>query len=113
MTKTYVVHHLDPELEQWSALEYATIAHECSNANARFMLCSVHPRLQLPENVKNAPGLQVEQSGAEVLFKDCIQRVCLLDPAAATELSAEDGERFDVFVFGGILGDDPPRGTSK
>ncbi|KAK8846674.1 hypothetical protein IAR55_005761 [Kwoniella newhampshirensis] len=36
-------------------------------------------------------------------------RVCLLDPRAPKVLSPEDGESFDVFLYGGILGDDPPR----
>lgn len=36
-------------------------------------------------------------------------RVCLLDPKAPKELSPEDGETFDIFLYGGILGDDPPR----
>ena len=36
-------------------------------------------------------------------------RVCLLDPKAPTALSPEDGERFGWFLYGGILGDDPPR----
>ncbi|GLB39594.1 putative predicted SAM-dependent RNA methyltransferase [Lyophyllum shimeji] len=39
-----------------------------------------------------------------------IDRVCLLDPKARGGLSPEDGDgRFDMFLFGGILGDDPPR----
>ncbi|PPQ99390.1 hypothetical protein CVT24_005373 [Panaeolus cyanescens] len=39
-----------------------------------------------------------------------IEKVCLLDPRAEKELSPEDGDgRFDCFLFGGILGDDPPR----
>jgi len=36
-------------------------------------------------------------------------RVCLLDPKAPAQLSPEDGEKFDWFLYGGILGDDPPR----
>lgn len=32
------------------------------------------------------------------------KRVCLLDPQAKEELRPEDGEVFDVFLFGGILG---------
>lgn len=35
--------------------------------------------------------------------------MCLLDPSAAQDLEPADGEKFDYFVFGGILGDDPPR----
>ncbi|KAK4684421.1 hypothetical protein P7C73_g5756, partial [Tremellales sp. Uapishka_1] len=36
-------------------------------------------------------------------------RVCLLDPKAPLPLSPEDGEKFTWFLYGGILGDDPPR----
>ena len=36
-------------------------------------------------------------------------RVCLLDPRAEKELAPEDAEHFDLFLYGGILGDDPPR----
>lgn len=36
-------------------------------------------------------------------------RVLLLDPKAEKELSPEDALEFDYFLFGGILGDDPPR----
>jgi ribosome biogenesis SPOUT family RNA methylase Rps3 len=38
-------------------------------------------------------------------------QVCLLDPRAPLALSPSDGEegKFKYFVFGGILGDDPPR----
>ncbi|KAG6836428.1 hypothetical protein H0H93_008070 [Arthromyces matolae] len=39
-----------------------------------------------------------------------LDKVCLLDPKAEKALSPEDGDgRFDMFLFGGILGDDPPR----
>ena len=36
-------------------------------------------------------------------------RVCLLDPRATEVLAPEDADKFDVFLYGGILGDDPPR----
>ena len=35
--------------------------------------------------------------------------MCLLDPRATEELSPSDKEEFEAFLFGGILGDDPPR----
>jgi ribosome biogenesis SPOUT family RNA methylase Rps3 len=37
------------------------------------------------------------------------KKVCLLDLRAEKELSPEDRQEFDVFIFGGILGDNPPR----
>ncbi|KAG0222674.1 hypothetical protein BGW41_005874 [Actinomortierella wolfii] len=36
-------------------------------------------------------------------------KVCLLDPASPHVLAPEDGDKYDFFLFGGILGDDPPR----
>lgn len=40
-------------------------------------------------------------------------RLCLLDPRAEKVISPEDAELFDGFLFGGILGDDPPRDRTK
>ena len=39
--------------------------------------------------------------------------VCLLDLRAEKELSSRDGGSLQVFVFGGILGDHPPRDRTK
>ncbi|KAI1922252.1 hypothetical protein LOZ12_000581 [Ophidiomyces ophidiicola] len=107
--KTYVVEHLDPELGPWSALEYGCIAEESSKAGANFMLTSVPEALRLPPNLAAMSSLQVEHRSVEEVFAVEKPRVCLLDPAASSELSPQDGATFDVFLFGGILGDDPPR----
>lgn len=108
--KTYIVEHLDPELGEWSALEYKCIALESEAAGASFYLTSVPTELQLPANLQSVSALNVEHRGVEELYADRKNRVCLLDPSAKKELSPEDGENFDIFLFGGILGDDPPRG---
>ncbi|KAI9789676.1 MAG: hypothetical protein M1816_005851 [Peltula sp. TS41687] len=109
--KTYVIEHLDPEMEPWSILEYRCIAEETHQAGngAWCYLSSVPESLQLPDELKGLPSLKVSHHEAESLFADRTEKVCLLDPAADKELSPEDGEEFDVFLFGGILGDDPPR----
>nr|OQO21832.1 hypothetical protein B0A51_10140 [Rachicladosporium sp. CCFEE 5018] len=103
---TFVVEHLDPELESWQLLEYKTIAAECAASGSRFILSGMsasHPDLP-----------QVEQSSQHV--EDLVKsagvphdRVCLLDPKGESDLAPADGDLFDIFVFGGILGDDPPR----
>ena len=103
-SKTFVVEHLDPELEAWSALEYETIAQETVEAGARFILSSVLPTLQIPRQLQDVVGMQIETRGVEVLFEACKDRVCLLDPGAAQELGPDDAHEFDVFLFGGILG---------
>ena len=40
-------------------------------------------------------------------------RVCLLDPKATETISPPDAQAFDLFLYGGILGDDPPRDRTK
>jgi ribosome biogenesis SPOUT family RNA methylase Rps3 len=102
--KTYIVEHLDPELESWSSLEYASIAKESHSANSKFYLTSVPTSLKIPPILENIEGLHVEHQSVEELFKDRKSKVCLLDPSAVVELNPEDGEKFEVFLFGGILG---------
>ncbi|CAK5278092.1 unnamed protein product [Mycena citricolor] len=47
---------------------------------------------------------------ARLLGPDAKSKICLLDPKAENVLAPEDGDgRFEWFLFGGILGDDPPR----
>ena len=102
--KTYIVEHLDDELGPWSELEYVTIAKESHEAGAKFCLSSVPSSLVLPEALKVVPGFTVDGRSVETLYAEDKSRVCLLDPSATKELSPEDGETFDVFLFGGILG---------
>ena len=105
--KTYVVEHLDEELGPWSELEYLTIAKESHEAGSKFCLSSLSSSLALPASLKSVPGFTAENRSVEVLFADDKSRVCLLDPSATKELAPEDGEKFNVFLFGGILGKPP------
>lgn len=102
--KTFVVEHLDEELGPWSQLEYVTIAKESHENVAKFCLSSVSPKLELPIHLTSVTGFSAEERSVEVLFAENKSRVCLLDPAAKKELAPEDGDNFDVFLFGGILG---------
>ena len=38
-----------------------------------------------------------------------LKNICVLDPIASETLSSEEAKSFDYFVFGGILGDNPPK----
>ncbi|MCJ1307382.1 hypothetical protein MMC25_001028 [Agyrium rufum] len=107
--KTYVVEHLDPELGSWSELEYIAITKESAAVGATFCLSGVSTSLEVPARLRHLPGLSIEHASVEELFSSNRNRVCLLDPAAKKELSPGDADRFDAFLFGGILGDDPPR----
>jgi hypothetical protein len=101
---TYVVEHLDPELGPWSSLEYGCIARETYSAGAKFLLTSVPESLQMPDELTSLEGLRVERRSVEEIFADRKPKVCLLDPAAKEELQPADGDFFEIFLFGGILG---------
>ncbi|EER37672.1 DUF431 domain-containing protein [Histoplasma capsulatum var. duboisii H88] len=108
-TATFVVEHLDPELGSWSALEYGCIAQESSAAGVRFLLTSVPESLKIPDELAALDNLEVEHRAVEEIFAGRKEKICLLDPSAKAELRPQDGDEFEVFLFGGILGDDPPR----
>ncbi len=103
--KTYIVEHLDDELGPWSELEYITIAKESHQAGANFCLSSVPSSLVLPGPLEAVPGFTADGRSVEVLYAEDKTRVCLLDPSATNELTPGDGAAFDVFLFGGILGE--------
>ena len=92
----FVVEHLDPELEEWQALEYKCIYRECKDSGAEFILSG----LADPEAVQKQLGLPIEslkREGVEVLYSapDAKSRVCLLDPKGEKDISPEDGDDFD------------------
>ncbi|KAI1439103.1 DUF431-domain-containing protein [Xylaria sp. CBS 124048] len=112
--KTYVVEHLDPELGPWSELEYIAIARETAQKGGQFVLSGVPVELannNLPARLTAEPAFRAETRGVEELYStpEARSRVCLLDPRAEKDIGPDDGAVFDVFLFGGILGDDPPR----
>ncbi|CAI6100108.1 hypothetical protein V2G26_008630 [Clonostachys chloroleuca] len=108
-SKTFIVEHLDPELGPWSELEYIAIAKESEAAGSTFTLSSLPSDFQVPSALKAVPAFVAEHRGVEEIYAADKSRVCLLDPAASQDLSPADGDKFDAFLFGGILGDDPPR----
>jgi ribosome biogenesis SPOUT family RNA methylase Rps3 len=102
--KTYIVEHLDEELGPWSELEHIAIAEETHRAGGIFCLSSLPAAFAPPESLRAIPAFKAENRGVEELYAQDKTRVCLLDPAAAQDLSPADDEKFDVFLFGGILG---------
>lgn len=110
MKHTFIVEHLDPELEAWQALEYNTIAGECAAAGSTFLLTGVANQANFDKQL-NLPKQSLLAESVDSLYATDAQkrRVCLLDPKGEKDLSPEDGGEFDVFLFGGILGDEPPR----
>lgn len=94
---------------EWSQLEYATISTEGAQTGSKLYLTSLSPSLleNLPSRLHGhttSGALIATSTEVSQLPGINSERVCLLDPAAKTDLSPEDGDVFDAYVFGGILG---------
>ncbi|KAJ7672444.1 SAM-dependent RNA methyltransferase [Mycena polygramma] len=127
MSFVYVIEHMEEDddtakaIPPWVELEYAhmrTLAG--STAKVHFTHLSTASRDSLSSVFVPQAGLadaSCHQEGVLDLIRQqlgegssSLQKVCLLDPKAELPLSPEDGDgRFEWFLFGGILGDDPPR----
>ncbi|KAJ8588056.1 DUF431-domain-containing protein [Rhizopogon salebrosus TDB-379] len=123
MSFTYVIEHMEEDettpnsLPPWVELEYAHMIKLAGN-NGRVEFthlsqssCSSLDAWLSSLNESIALYQVHTQSVLELLGRKNIPitRVCLLDPKAKTVLAPEDCKMFDYFLFGGILGDDPPR----
>ena len=63
------------------------------------------PIMSLVESSSSSSNAAQGTTGKKIPFA----RVCLLNPKAPKVLAPKDAEFFDCFLYGGILGDDPPR----
>ncbi|KAK5116703.1 hypothetical protein LTR62_007377 [Meristemomyces frigidus] len=107
---TFIVEHLDPELEEWQSLEYKAIHRECQDSGAKFILSGLKDAGAVQKQL-DLPIETLQEQSVEALYStpEARSRVCLLDPKGERDIGPEDGDLFDVFLFGGILGDEPPR----
>src|SRR3989344_4025468 len=101
----YIIEHFEEELFEWCLIEYSHISEIAGKENLIF----THVRNPKDRKILQKLGKVFSESSAELSFKG----LCLLDSDAKQSLKAEDSEKFEHFLFGGILGDNPPRGRAK
>ncbi|ODV94528.1 hypothetical protein PACTADRAFT_44203 [Pachysolen tannophilus NRRL Y-2460] len=106
----YIIEHMEAGFTEWVILEYFTIINEVGPEN--LMLTSLPATMtenDIPKKLLDA-GLQWTTKDVSEITGDTPKtKVCLLDPAAKEDLAVTDANNFEYFVFGGILGDHPPR----
>ncbi|MBW2972176.1 hypothetical protein KY359_04030 [Candidatus Woesearchaeota archaeon] len=95
----YIIEHMDPEMFQWCVVEYKNAAEAVGREN--FMITNVGG-----QDTSKLDRIETRKEKAAALG---LKRVCVLDPAAEKTLEPSDAGRFDNLVFGGIMGDYPPR----
>ena len=96
-----VIEHLEETLGDWCLAEYRNIAKLVGAENVLITHIA-------PADVEklNLPGVQTTAESVTTLG---LQRIALLDDLALEQdhLKPSDREKFDYFLFGGILGDHP------
>lgn len=109
---------MEDGFSEWVTLEYAQIIRDVGAS--KLILVSVSKDIgqkDIPK-VLVEMGLQWTHKGLESVVEEFPDlklpplrpgNVCLLDPRAKEDLSVGDKKEFEYLLFGGILGDHPPR----
>lgn len=99
----FIIEHLEPELGKWCLIEYRHISKIAGKNNLWFTNI---------KRKKDAEKLsKIGKVFSESVCKLNLKNACILDPEAKKTL--KPGEKFSFFIFGGILGDFPPRKRTK
>lgn len=97
----FVIEHLEPDVFEWCKLEYAHISSVVGKENLLFTKTTNDVLAKLGR-VDERPVASIPLIGA-----------CVLDPESDVQLTPQIAKQFDYFIFGGILGDNPPRARTK
>ena len=109
-----IIEHTDDEVYDWSYIEYRHISSFVGKKNLIFTnLERKNKKIKGYEKLKDLGEPKennIKELKIEIEKKYC--KICLLDPRAKKTLSPKDKKEFGIFLFGGILGDNPPRGRT-
>ncbi len=99
----FIVEHLEKELYEWCLIEYKYISKIVGRKNLIFT------NIKNPQDVSKLINLGEIKIDSVTKLK--LKNACLLDPKAKKTLVPK--EKFDYFIFGGILGDFPEQGRTE
>ncbi len=102
----YIIEHLEPRIYKWCLIEYKNISRIVGKDNLWFT--NIKRKSKASEELKKY-GKVIKES----LIKLNLKNACVLDPEAGRLLEPTEANSFDYFIFGGILGDYPPRKRTK
>lgn len=105
MKPIFIIEHLEKEVFEWCLIEYRHISKIVGKKNLWFTGL---------KGKKGAASLsQYGRCITESVRDLNLKNACVLDPAATKILVPADARRFSYFIFGGILGDYPPKQRTK
>ena len=100
MNSIYIIEHLELDLHEWCLIEYKHISKIVGKNNVWFT------------NIRNTDKNKIFKYGK--VFRESVkfmnlEKACILDPETSALLTPKDSKQFNYFIFGGILGDSPPK----
>lgn len=101
----FVIEHLEPKLYRWCSLEYKHISKLVGKKNLIFTNIKSRAAQHKLSTLGKVSSVSVSRLG--------LPNVCVLDPEAKKTLTPQEAKKFSYFVFGGILGDYPPKKRTK
>ena len=99
----YIIEHLEPRIWKWCLIEYKNISKIVGKENLWFT------NIKRKNRNLESLGKVIRESVTKLNLKN----ICVLDPEAGKLLEPAEAKSFDYFIFGGILGDYPPRKRTK
>ncbi len=99
----FIIEHLENKLYEWCLIEYKHISKIIGKNDLIFT------NIKNPQDVSKLIKLGVVK--IDSVTKLNLKNACLLDPKAKMTLKPE--EKFDYYIFGGILGDFPEQGRTE
>jgi ribosome biogenesis SPOUT family RNA methylase Rps3 len=99
--RSYIIEHMEDDMHAWCLLEYKHMLSNVGPDHLWFSCLSETCKKNMPQDLA-----QAHCHSEDVLHLPDVdpKLVCLLDPSAQSELAPEDGDTFQYFLFGGILG---------
>lgn len=94
-----VIEHLEPEMYEWCLVEYRRISKLVGKEN-----------LLITNTKENLDFAETDERSIKEVLPD---NACILDPEADIKLDPEKSQEYGTFIFGGILGDNPPKDRTK
>ncbi len=99
----FIIEHLEKNLWKWCLYEYKSISKIVGKN--RLWFTNVKRKCQMLEKY----GRVFKKSVKEMNLKNA----CVLDPEADNSLKIKESQEFRYFIFGGILGDNPPKKRTR
>jgi ribosome biogenesis SPOUT family RNA methylase Rps3 len=110
--RLYIIEHLEDHLWRWCLIEYKHISQIVGREN--LWITNVKRKSKASEELKQfahvfKESIINEESIINLVQSSKLQTICVLDPEGKETLLPSEAKKFSHFIFGGILGDNPPQ----